>query len=69
MGFKFPGLDSSISRVLSSVEGQGRDRDLEGSKISRTYSRYVTLMCNLVDVEPTYFEEATKKKEWMDAML
>ena len=26
-------------------------------------------MCNLVDVEPICFEEATKKEEWMDAML
>ena len=26
-------------------------------------------MCNVVDAEPTYFEKATKKKEWMDAML
>ena len=25
-------------------------------------------MCNLVDEESTYFEEASKKKEWMDAM-
>ena len=26
-------------------------------------------MCNLVDEEPTCFEEATKKKDWMDAMI
>ena len=26
-------------------------------------------MCSLVDAEPTCFKEATKKKEWMDAML
>ena len=26
-------------------------------------------MCNLVDAEPTYFEEDTKKKQWMDAMI
>ena len=26
-------------------------------------------MCNLVDKEPTYIEEASKKKEWMDAMI
>ena len=26
-------------------------------------------MCNLVDLEPTYFEEDTKKKEWMDVMI
>ena len=26
-------------------------------------------MCNLVDEEPTCFEEASKKKEWLDAMI
>ena len=26
-------------------------------------------MCNLVDEEPTFFEEASKKKEWMDSMI
>ena len=26
-------------------------------------------MCNLVDEEPTCFEEALKKKEWMQAMI
>ena len=26
-------------------------------------------MCTPVDIEPTYFEEATKKKEWIDSML
>ena len=41
----------------------------EGSKRLRTHPSYVALMCNLVDVEPTYFEDATKKKEWMDAIL
>ena len=26
-------------------------------------------MCNLVDEEPTCFEEASKNKEWMDSMI
>ena len=26
-------------------------------------------MCNIVDEEPTYFEETKNKKEWMDAMI
>ena len=26
-------------------------------------------MCNLVDEEPTCFEEASKNKEWMDALI
>ena len=39
------------------------------SKRPRPYSSYVTLMCNLVDEEPTCFEDATKKKERMDDMV
>ena len=42
---------------------------LEGSKRPRIYSNYVALMCNLVDIEPTCFEEATKKKQLMDEMI
>ena len=41
----------------------------EGRKRLRIHSNYVALMCNLVDEEPTCFEEASKKKEWMDSMI
>ena len=41
----------------------------EGRKRTRLDSNYVALMCNLVDEEPTCFEESSKKKEWMDAMI
>ena len=41
----------------------------EGSKRLRLQSNYVALICNLVDEEPTCFEEASNKKEWMDAMI
>jgi hypothetical protein len=44
-------------------EGSSRE-----SKRPRPYSSYVALMCNLVEEEPTCFEEAMKKKEWLDAM-
>jgi hypothetical protein len=33
------------------------------------FSSYTTLMCNLLDEEPTCFEEAIQKKEWADAMI
>ena len=29
----------------------------------------MALMCDLVDKEPTCFEEAIKQKEWVDAMV
>jgi hypothetical protein len=33
------------------------------------YSSYVALMCDLVNKEPTCFEEATQKKEWMNSTI
>ena len=42
----------------------------EGSKRARkkpkTFSNYVALMCYLVDQEPTNYEEAVQKKEWVE---
>ena len=41
----------------------------EGRKRQRIHSNYVSIMNNLVDKEPTWFKEASKKKEWMQAMI
>ena len=38
------------------------------SKRSRPFSSYVALMCDLVDQEPTSYEEVVQKKEWVEAM-
>jgi hypothetical protein len=32
------------------------------------FSSYMDLMCELLEKEPTFFEEAIQKKEWADAM-
>ena len=42
---------------------------IKESKKPNPYPSYVAFMCNLVDKEPTCFEEATKQKEWVDAMV
>jgi hypothetical protein len=34
----------------------------------KTFSSYMVLMCDLLEKEPTCFEEAIQKKEWEDAM-
>ena len=34
-----------------------------------SYPSYMALMCDLVDKEPTCFEEEIKQKEWVDAMV
>jgi hypothetical protein len=37
-------------------------------KKPKPFSSYMALMCNLLEKEPTCFEEAIQKKEWADAM-
>ena len=38
------------------------------SKKPKPFSNYVALMCDLVDQEPTTYEEVVQKKEWEEAM-
>ena len=38
------------------------------SKKSKTFSSYVALMCDIVDKEPTSYEEVIQKKEWVEAI-
>jgi hypothetical protein len=37
-------------------------------KRPKTFSSYTALMCDLLEKEPTCFEEAIQKREWADAM-
>jgi hypothetical protein len=37
-------------------------------KKPKPFSSYMSLMCDLLEKEPTCFEEAIQKKEWADAM-
>ena len=48
------------------MEHQKAPQELE--KRSKPYSGYVALICDLVDQEPTNYEEAAQKKEWVEAM-
>jgi hypothetical protein len=38
-------------------------------KIPKPFSSYTTLMCDLLEKEPTWFEKAIQMKEWADAMI
>jgi len=54
--------------IIQDAEKHGApDGSFRESKRPKPYSNYVALLCNLVDAEPTCFEDATKK-EWNDAM-
>ena len=39
------------------------------SKRPRPYSSYAALLCDIIDKEPSNYEEAAMKKEWKDAMI
>ena len=52
------------TKIHGVLEGTIRER-----KKPKPYPSYVALTCDLVDKEPTCFEEATKQKEWVDAMI
>ena len=39
------------------------------SKIPRLYSNYVALASNIIDAEPSSYEEVAEKKVWQDAMI
>ena len=45
-------------------EGIHRER-----KRPRPYSSYVALLSDIIDKEPSKYEEVTEKKEWKDAMI
>ena len=38
-------------------------------KRTRSCFGYVALLCDFIDKEPSSYEEATKQKEWKDAMI
>ena len=63
-------INSTWLRVI--IKEEERYGALEGSirvsKRSNPFSSYVALMCDLVDQEPTSYEEAIQKKEWVKAM-
>jgi hypothetical protein len=38
-------------------------------KKPKTFSSYMDLMCDILEKEPTCFEDVIHKKEWVDAMI
>ena len=38
-------------------------------KRTRSYSGYVALLCDVINKEPSNYEEAVEQKQWKDAMI
>ena len=52
------------SEIYVAPEENHRER-----KRTRSYSRYVALLCDFIGEEPSNYEEAAEWKEWKDAMI
>ena len=46
------------------LEGIHRERKRE-----KPYNSYVALLCDIIEKEPSTYEEAAKKNDWKDAMI
>ena len=58
-----------VREIIQEAERYGApEGSTRTSKRSKPYSSYVALMCDLVDQEPTSYEEDAQKKEWVEAM-
>ena len=61
---------SWVIKIIQEAKRYGAPKgSTRSSKISKPYSSYVALMCDLVDQEPTVYEEDAQKKEWFEAMM
>jgi hypothetical protein len=59
-----------LKSTLLEVEGHSAPvGTFRESKRPKRFSSYVTLMTNLVNAEPSTFEEVVEKQEWKDAMM
>jgi hypothetical protein len=55
--------------IIQDAEKYGApEGTMRQNKKPNPYSSYVALMCDIVNTEPTCFDEVAQKKEWMDAM-
>jgi len=61
---------------VSQIAVEGASEQIESPKTSvrtsippQRYSGYVALMSNMIESEPTCFEEVVEKKAWRDSMI
>ena len=60
---------SLVREIIQEVEKYGAPKgSTRTRKRSKRFSSYVALMCDIVDQEPTSYEEVEHKKEWVEAM-
>ena len=59
-----------VREIIQEAERYGTlEGSTRSSKISKPYSSYVALMCDLVGQETTSCEEVPRKKEWDESIM
>jgi hypothetical protein len=60
---------SWVKELIQDAENYGApEGTMRQRKNPKPFSGYMALMCDIIENEPTFFEEFVQKKEWMDAM-
>ena len=58
-----------VREIIQEAEKYGSPKSsTRTSKRSKPVSNYISLMCDIVDQDPTSNEESIQKKEWVEAM-
>ena len=59
-----------VREIIQGAERYGApEENNKERKRTRSYSGYVALLCDVIDKEPSSYEEAAERKEWKDAMI
>ena len=59
-----------VHEIIQGAERYGDSEETQrGRKRTRSCSNYVALLCNIIDIEPSNYEESAERKEWKDAMI
>ena len=59
-----------VREVIQGAERYGTLEEIHREmKRTRSYSIYVALLCDIIDKEPSNYEEVTENKEWKDSMI
>ena len=59
-----------VCEIVQGAERYGASEETpRGRKRTRSCSSYVALLCDIIDKEPSNYEEVAERKEWKDAMI
>ena len=59
-----------VCEIIQGAERYGASQETHrGRKRTRSCSSYVALLCDIIDKEPSNYEEAAERKEWKEAMI